>query len=329
MTSCEPRRSSAYSNDLRWRIVWQTLALNLPTDQVARSLGIDESTVRRVVNIFNTTGLVDKKVYPKDKAFRKITKTTEFYIVSLVIDRPGIYLREIKDDLYLNLGVDVTESAICVFLHKAGFTRQRLKLYAKQQDGALRVQFATDMSLYTTDMMVFLDETGIDRRDSLRMKGYSLRGKPSRKQTLLIRGEHVSALCIMSVEGILACDLVRGGVNGDRFIEFIENSLMPNLMPFNGCNPRSVVVMDNCAIHHVQEVTDLIRQTGALVHWLPPYSPDLNPIEEAFSKAKGIMRAMETEMQVLGDIDTIIYSAFSCITSSDCEGWISDSGIYI
>ena len=156
----------------------------------------------------------------------------------------------------------------------------------------------------------------------------SLRGKPARSQNLLVRGEHISALCLMSTEGILACKVARGSVNGDTFLEFVENLLMPNLMPFNGYNPRSVVIMDNCSIHHIDEVTELIQQTGALVHWLPPYSPDYNPIEEAFSKTKSMMKAMEVEMQVLQDIETIVYAAFSTITPSDCRGWIADSGIY-
>ena len=97
----------------------------------------------------------------------------------------------------------------------------------------------------------------------------------------------------MSLEGILSCNLVRGGVDGTKFIDFIERHVMPTLMPFNGTNPRSIIIMDNCAIHHVPDVTDLIQQTGALIYWLPPYSPDLNPIEEAFSKVKAVMRAME------------------------------------
>lgn len=209
------------------------------------------------------------------------------------------------------LGVDVTESAICVYLHKAGFTRQRLKLYALQRNDDLRAKFASDVSLYSLDMLLFLDETGTDRRDTLRTKGYSLRGKPAKKQKLLVRGEHVSAMCIMSVEGILTCRIVRGGVDGDQFVEFVENSLKPKVLPFNGTNPRSVIILDNCAIHHVDEVTQLLQETGALVNWLPPYSPDMNPIEEAFSKAKAMMKAMENEMQAIDDIDTIVYSAFS------------------
>ena len=71
----------------------------------------------------------------------------------------------------------------------------------------------------------------------------------------------------MSTEGILVCKIARGSVNGDTFLEFVENLLMANLMPFNGYNPRSVV-MENCSIHHIDEVTELIKQTGALVRWL-------------------------------------------------------------
>ena len=94
------------------------------------------------------------------------------------VDKPGIYT-EIRDYLHLTLGLDVT----VFFL--AGFTKQHLKLYAKQQDESLRSQFVADMSLFTAGIMIFLNETGTDRRDSMRVKAYSLGGK--QKQTLLFR----------------------------------------------------------------------------------------------------------------------------------------------
>ena len=146
--------------------------------------------------------------------------------------------------------------------------------------------FSFPWMFHYTAMLIFLDETGTDRRNTFRTKGYSIRGKPAKSQKLLVWEEHISPLCLMSMEGILACKIARGSVDGETFIAFVENVLMPNLMPFDGYNPRSIVIMDNCSIHHIDEVTELIQQTGALVHWLPPYSPDMNPIEEAFSKAK-------------------------------------------
>ena len=76
---------------------------------------------------------------------------------------------------------------------------------------------------------------------------------------------------------MLGCHMVEGSVNADTFKEFIEKSLLPNLCPFNGTNPHSEVVMDNCSIHHVESVIKLIESTGSLVVFLPPYSPDLNP----------------------------------------------------
>ena len=84
-----------------------------------------------------------------------------------------------------------------------------------------------------------------------------------------------------------------------------------------------VVIMDNCSIHHIDEVTDLIQQTGAIVQWLPPYSPDYNPIEEAISEAKSMMKLLRRTLTLL------VYAAFPTITPDDCKGWIVDSGIYI
>ena len=116
MTSCESSRNSAcvYSNDIRWRLIWQT-ALRLPTRQVASNLSVDETTVRRVVRHFEATGSVDKKTYPSERSFRKISNPAQLFILHLVVDRPGIYLREIKNELQLQLGIDVSEGAIIMF----------------------------------------------------------------------------------------------------------------------------------------------------------------------------------------------------------------------
>ena len=72
---------------------------------------------------------------------------------------------------------------------------------------------------------------------------------------------------------------------------YFMSMLNAALMPFNCTNPRSVVVMDNASIHHVDKVVALIEEVGTIVIYLPPYSPDIMPIEECFSKVKAYLRA--------------------------------------
>ena len=197
----------------------------------------------------------------------------------------------------------------------------------KQRDEFIRQQFALDVSVYKPEMLVFIDETGADRRNVLRKYGYSVRGVPLQHQTLLVRGEHVTGIAFMSVNGLLDVKISRGSTDGDVFYEFVQKHLLPQLLPFNGVNQHSVVIMDNCAIHHIQEVRAMIEDVGAIVHFLPPYSPDLNPIEEAFAKVKYAMKDLERTLDTT-DIKIIALAAFSTITQQDCQGWVSHCNIY-
>ncbi len=88
-------------------------------------------------------------------------------------------------------------------------------------------------------------------------------------------------------------------MTGERFFNFVRGSLIPNMLPFNGVNPVSVAVMDNCSVHHVQEVKQLFKDAGILLFFLPPYSPDMNPIEETFSFVKTYLRAHDELLQAI------------------------------
>ena len=96
----------------------------------------------------------------------------------------------------------------------------------------------------------------------------------------LHRGTRISAIAAMSTSGILAVELMSGSVNGDKFFDYIRASLISEMIPFDGENPNSIAVLDNCSIHHVQKVTQLFKDAGILVLFLPPYSPDFMPIEK-------------------------------------------------
>ena len=225
---------------------------------------VDKSTVSRTLNLFRTTGSVAKKLYPEGKAFCKLTSPAQLLILHLVLEKPGIFLREIRDELVSVLEIEVTESAICKFLHKSGFTYQRLQVTALQQDEFLRQQFISEVSVYSPEMLVFIDETGTDRRGLVRKRGYSMRGKPLRNHTLLVRGERVSAIACISMAGLLDVKTLTGSSNGDTFYTFVHNNLLQHLIPYNGINPHSVVIMDNCSIHHIPEVVKAIQDVGVL-----------------------------------------------------------------
>ena len=118
--------------------------------------------------------------------------------------------------------------------------------------------------MYDPSTLVWLDESGHDRRNTIRKQAYNFRGKPLADHRILARGIRYSPIPIMSLEGIHDVFITEGTVDGEKFVDFITEYLLPVLMPFNYVNPRSVVIMDNASIHHVEEVTDLIkRQCGA------------------------------------------------------------------
>ena len=325
MDSCEPGRSSAYSEDLRWRIVWQKYALGQNSSDIAKNLNIHKSTVNRILQRFLNTGCVSKKTYPEEAVFRKITPVCAMFILNLVISNPSFYLHEIQASVEEFLLIDVSISTIGHFLSSSGFSRQKLRHVALQRDAFERAQYVSDVSVYSSDMFVFIDETGADRRNVLRKHGYSVRGKSPQSHSLLVRGERVSAIACMSVQGILDVKVVKGTSNGDTFYDFLHTHLLPYLLPFDGRNPHSVVVLDNCSIHHISEVQQVLEGVGVLVQYLPPYSPDYNPIEEAFSKVKQTLRS---ESDGTLDVETQLYSSFLSISPEDCVQWIKHCGIY-
>ena len=308
-------------------MIWQREALGYKYEQISRNLGVDASTVQRTVTLFNTTGSIQKRRYPKDKARRKLTPIAQLFILNIVLQKPGIYLHEIQKELQTTLLMEVSLSTLCKFLSKSGFTHKRLRTVALQQDKALREQFSSEVSVYDTDMFVFVDETGSDQRNKLRRYGYSVRGIPAKTQKFLVRGERISAIACMSSAGLMDVKTLHGTANGEVFYSFVQTHLLPHLMPYNGTNPHSVVVLDNCSIHHVAEVVKSINDVGAHVLFLPPYSPDLNPIEELFSKVKTTLKSAEDIVHT-SDLETLLLYSFTSVTEEDCMGWINHSQIY-
>ena len=247
------------------------------------------------------------------------------FLLSMLCWKSQVASYEIQRHLRLFTGTYVSESTICRVLKKNNFSRKKLRHVATQRNEYLRAQFQCDVSIYDPEMLLFIDETDTDRRSALRRFGYSLVGRRACSNSLLVRGKRYSAISILSLQGILDTCITPDSVNGDIFL---EKCLLRHIMPFDGKNPHSVVVLDNASIHHLDHIVDMIRSVGALVHFLPPYSPDLNPIEEAFSKLKYYLRANDSAIQSVPqeEIEDFILAGFCTITQNDCEGWIQHAG---
>ena len=205
-------------------------------------------------------------------------------------------------------------------------TRKKIQQVAKQRFTKYRGMFMAEIQLYSREQFVWIDETGCAAKDHVRHFGYALRGECPVYHRLLHRGQRISAVAGICSTGLVSVGLKTGTFNGERFYDFVHGSLIPNMLPFNGQNPRSIAILDNCSIHHVQTVTDLFRDAGILVLSLPPYSPDHNPIEEIFSYIKYYLKEHDEILQAMDDPVPLIQAAFDNITSEQCNGWINDSG---
>lgn len=144
----------------------------------------------------------------------------------------------------------------------------------------------------------------------------------------MCRGTKISAVAAVALDGFVSVQCSRDSVNEDVFCNFLERHLLPYLLPFNGVNPRSVVLLDNASIHHTTRPVELIQSVGALVHYLPPYSPDLNPIEEMFSKVKACLRENDVAIQIVEErgVTDFVEAAFSTVSQEDILGWYDHAG---
>lgn len=326
MTSAEPCRRAPYSVDLRWRVVWQRIGMECSHRKIASNLSISVGTVYNIYSKFVESGDVAPNKQPKREALHSLSPFEELLVLGLIIDCPGYYLSELCEAIDEVCGKIVSPSTVCKIIHKHGFTRKKLQQVAKQRSVAFRGHFMAEIQMYPRDCFVFVDETGCSSKDHIRKFGYAMRGDTAIDHRFFHRGKRVSAIAAISSAGLIAVELTTNSVNGDKFFDFVRGSLIPEMQPFDGHSPCSIVVLDNCSIHHIDPVTELFRNAGILTLYLPPYSPDYMPIEEAFSYIKYYLKDHDQVWQTMSNPTPLIQAAFDSITDSQCKAWISDCG---
>jgi transposase len=168
--------------------------------------------------------------------------------------------------------------------------------------------------------MVFIDETWAKTNMS-RLRGRALHGR--RLIEAVPHGHWTTTTVLMGlrVEGLVAPMVVDGSINGEVFLDWVEKYLSPEL------KPNDIVILDNLPAHKVDGVAEAINAASAKLRYLPPYSPDLNPIEQLFSKLKSVIRseAKRTVETLWASIGTIA----NRITASECWNYIQHCGYRI
>jgi transposase len=165
--------------------------------------------------------------------------------------------------------------------------------------------------------LVFVDEMGTNTSLSP-LYGWSKKGERAYGSVPRNRGKNTTVLSSMSAEGMGPSLAVEGATNAKVFETYVERVLGPTL------RRGQVLVMDNLSAHKGERVRVLIEQRGCEILYLPSYSPDFNPIEEAFSKIKGFLRKVEARsrealLEALG-------AAISAITHRDARGFFEHCG---
>jgi transposase len=132
------------------------------------------------------------------------------------------------------------------------------------------------------------------------------------------RGKNMTLLASLSLEGMGACLVMEGSVNTPVFETYVEQILAPSL------SPGQIVVLDNLSVHKGARVRQLIEARGCELLFLPAYSPDCSPIEEAFSKLKAVLRRIGARTREA--LQEAIGQALETITATDARGWFSHCG---
>ena len=326
--SAEPRRKAPYAADLRWRMVWQRIGMGLSYRTIATNLNVALGTVHHINSRFEQNGDVQPNRVPQRTDHRLLSHSDELFIIGLIIESPSLYLRELCHAIEDLCGKMVSPSTICKIIHKHGFTRKKLQHAAKQRSIQYRGEYMAEIQMYDRDCFVFIDETGCCSKDHTRRFGYAMRGESAIDHRWLHRGTRISAIAAISSSGMIAVELMTGSVNGDKFFDYVRGSLIPEMLPFDGKNPNSIAVLDNCSIHHVHEVTELFRNAGILFLFLPPYSPDMMPIEKTFSFVKYYLKDHDELWQsmIMNDPKVLLKAALDSVTPLQCKGWISSCG---
>jgi transposase len=269
-----------FSNDLRQRI-HEACQAGDSTAEVAERFGVSPAFVRRLQQRFRQTGSLAPLPGGRGPA-RKLAAHEEA-LRQAVREHPDATPAEHRERRKL----PVARVTVWRALRRLRLSRKKKSTHASERDRPdvteARRQWPQKVAGVDPDDLVFLDETGANTALQ-RTHGYAPKGERVVGSVPWQGWQAVTFVGALTADGLVAPWALEGALNGAWFLAYVEQVLVPAL------RPGMVVVMDNLPCHKVQGVEEAIRAAGCRLEYLPPYSPDLNPIENAFSKLKRALR---------------------------------------
>ena len=262
------------------------LSKSLTASQMAKAA---ECSKRSIINISNNLRRFGNVRAPPTRVGRRRTVTPPMIeaLCDRLLEKPGLYVDEMEIFLSDEFRVQVTNSSLKRALASVGWSKKVARQRAKEQNADLRDFYMHNLSDFQSYHLVYVDESGCDKRIGFRRTGWSPVGTAPLQVANFHRDQRYQILPAYCDDGILFSRVFQGSTDAAVFEDFIGQLL-------RHCGrwpePKSVLVMDNASFHHSDRIEEMCIEAGVKLVYLPPYSPDLNPIEEFFSELKAYIR---------------------------------------
>lgn len=304
-----------YSQDLRIRIFSYSLTHSIR--ETARIFQVSPNTVHLLRQLFIETGNLNPRDHPHEHP-HLITPEGEMYLGLLLSEENDLTLEGLCDRYEQAYGVRVSIGTMYNTLERLNITRKK-KTFSdpkKNSDAAKAEKENYDAQLETIglDKRLYLDETG-SCLNMAPLYGRSLEGERAYDQKPAYPSTTVSTVAILSGDGMKAQYTYTGSLNAKLFILYLETFVSPILE--NG----QTLIMDRHPVHRAKIVQNYLKQNNIKFLYLPAYSPELNPIEEAFSKIKQYIKKQKA--RTLDKLFQVLERAFEIITINDVKGYFS------
>jgi transposase len=304
----------AYSHDLRQRIL-RAVDQGQPRAEIITAFAVSRSTIKRYLKLRRETGDVKAKAIAGRPSKKGAALQTGLF--PQLEAQPDATLAEHCQMWEATHGIQVSSATMSRAIQRLNWTRKKKTIRASEQNEADRAAWREQAKTLDTSKLAFIDECGsniaLTRLYARSPKGKRVYGSVPRN-----RRANITLLASLSLQGMGEAFLLEGSADTAVFEIYIEQILAPSL------SPGHIGILDNLNTHTGEKVRQAIEARGCQLLFLPSYSPDLSPIEEAFSKLKAVLRRIGARTPEA--LQEAMRQALLTITPRDARGWFTDCG---